>query len=787
MTPREFNHVGEEALRFEARDKVTGRAAYVHDLELPGMLHAKVLHSPWAHARITAIDASVARDLPGVKAVLTGEELPYLLGLYMVDKPILARGKVRYQGEPVVAVAAVDEATAERALALVRVDYERLPAVLSVDAALAAQTLVHEDIGRLEYIKGAFFPVPGSNIASWHKTIRGDVEGAFAAADYIMASELSLPQVAHAPLETHVAVAKADPCSNRVEIWTSAQSPFAVRNLLAKAFGLSHNEITVRVPFVGGGFGGKAGIHLEPLAVALSRASGGLAVKIRATREEECNQLPCREGLRGRIKTGVSRDGRITAMQVCYDWDGGAYADYSVNIGRAAGYSGAGPYEIANIELHSRTLYTNKVYGTAYRGFGHLETHWVIERHMDMIAQKLNLDPYELRLKNLLREGSLTISGERIAADSGRPDHCLQAVAKEIGWQGYRSQAEREAALKSGKARGKGLAALHKAPAMPSTTATAAVMQLNEDGTVRLMLGAVDMGQGVYTVMAQIAAEVLDLPLHKVKVVAETDTDKNPYDWQTVASKYSFMGGNAVMRCAQDVLRQLKETAARVLRCPVEELAHGGERIYHVHHPDKALSYKQLAVGYGFENGNGIGGPIIGHGRYIAEGLTNLDANGQGLPALDWTYGAHGAEIEVDVETGEIEVIKIASAFDVGKALNPALARSQVIGGVVQGLGSALCEQFIYTPEGRLLNPSFADNKIPTAKDIPGQIVPILIENPQLDGPFGARGVGEHPMISVPSVIANAVYDALGINFFELPLTPERIALAVAKQENQAG
>ncbi len=784
MTGREFRYVGEDAPRFEARDKVTGRAAYVHDLELPGMLHAKVLHSPWAHARITAIDTAEARELPGVKAVLTGRELPYLLGLYMVDKPILAREKVRYQGEPVAAVAAVDEAAAEMALDLIRVEYEPLPAVLSVDAALRGGTLVHEDIDRLEYIKGAFFPVPGSNIASWHKTIRGDVESAFATADYIVESELSLPQVAHAPLETHVAVAKADPYSNQVEIWTSAQSPFAVRNLLAKAFGLSRSDITVKVPYIGGGFGGKAGIHLEPLAVALSRASSGRPVKIRATREEECNQLPCREGLRGRIKTGVNRAGRITALQVYYDWDGGAYADYSVNIGRAAGYSGAGPYEINNVELHSRTLYTNKVYGTAYRGFGHLETHWVIERHMDLIAQKLHLDPYELRLKNLLREGSVTISGERISADSGRPDHCLRAVAGEIGWQGCRSQAERENDIKGGKARGKGLAVLHKAPAMPSTAATAALMQLNEDGTVRLMLGAVDMGQGAYTVMAQIAAEVLDIPLYKVKVAGETDTDKNPYDWQTVASKYSFMGGNAVIRCAQDVLRQLKETASRVLRCPVEELAHGGEQIYHIHHPGKALSYAELALGYGFEDGNGIGGPIIGHGHYIAEGLTNLDANGQGLPALDWTYGAHGVEIEVDVETGQVEVIRIASAFDVGRALNPALCRSQITGGVVQGLGSAFCEQFIYSPEGRLLNPSFADNKIPTAKDIPGQIVPILIENPQLDGPFGARGVGEHPMISVPSAIANALYDALGINFYELPLTPEKVALAVAKRRS---
>ncbi|MDA8441851.1 MAG: xanthine dehydrogenase family protein molybdopterin-binding subunit [Peptococcaceae bacterium] len=776
-----YTVVGTAQTRSEAWQKVTGQAVYVHDFSLPGMLHTKILHSPHAHALIVAIDVTAAKALPGVKAILTGADLPYLLGLYMVDKPILARHKVRYQGEPVAAVAAVDEVTAERAVGLIKVTYSELPAVLSVDAALAGQTLVHEDINELEYIKGAFFPQPDSNIASWHQTRRGDVQQGFAAADFVFEDELSLPQVAHAPLETHVSIAQAHPASNRVTIWTSAQSPFSVRNLLAKAFGLARADIKVVVPFIGGGFGGKAGIHLEPLALALSRACNGIPVRVKASREEEYNQLPCREGLRGRVKTGITKGGKITAMQLYFDWDGGAYADYSVNVGRAAGYAGAGPYALDNIELHSRTLYTNKVFGTAYRGFGHLETHWVIERHMDLLAQRLQIDPYELRQQNLLREGSLTISGERINANSGRVDQCLSAVASEIGWCGYRSAAERAAGIARGKARGKGLAVLHKAPAMPANTATGAIMQLNEDGSVIMLLGATDMGQGAYTVMAQIAAEILAMPLDKIKVSGEVDTDHSPYDWQTVASKYSFMGGNAVIRCAQDVLRQLKATAAQVLRIPVDELAHANERIYHVQHPEQFVTYQALAMGYTYRNGNAIGGPIIGRGTYLAPGLTNLDDNGQGLPALDWTYGAHGAEIEVDIETGEVTVLKIASAFDVGQVLNPKLCKGQVIGGVMQGLGSALCEEYKYSPDGKLLNPSFTDNKIPTAQDTPREIVPILLENPQADGPFGARGVGEHPMISVPSVIGNALYDALGINFYELPLTPEKIALAVAK------
>lgn len=783
MNEKEYRHIGKSPNRIEALEKVTGQATYAYDMELPGMLYAKCLYSPFARAEIVTLDISEAKALPGVKAVLTGEDIPYLVGLYMVDKRVLAHGKVRYQGEAVAAVAAIDEKTAEQAIKLIKIEYKQLPSVLSIDEALEAKILVHEDINELEYIKGVFFPQSDSNIASWNKTIKGDIKKGFEEADLIVENELTLPAVAHVPMETHVAIAQADPYTNKVNIWSSTQSPFGVRKLLAKAFGISAGDIQVIAPYVGGGFGGKAGIHLEPLVTALSRASKGRPVKLTATREEEFNQLPTRAGMRGRVKTGVKMDGTITAVEIYFDWDSGAYADYGVNVGKAATYSGGGPYEIHNIELHSRTLYTNKVFSTAYRGFGHLETHWVMERQMDMVAQKLGMDPYEFRMKNILRSGSHTISGELLNDNSGRPDHCLEAVAKEIGWTGYRSEEERALGMKSGKVRGKGLACLQKAPAMPPHTSTSAIMQMDEDGNVRIMLGVVDMGQGANTIMSQIAAEVLDMPIEKVKLVWEVDTNRHPYDWSTVASKYTFMGGNAVKRCAQNMLQQMKEMAAQVLRTSVEDLAHGNEAIYHIQHTHRKIKYKDLAMGYAYPNGNGIGGPLIVKGTYMADGLTFLDpVTGQGLPALDWTFGAHGVEIEVDIETGEIEVIKIASAFDVGQIINKKLVEGQIMGGVLQGIGSAIIEGYKFSPDGRLLNPSFTDNKIPTAKDIPIEIVPILIENAQPDGPFGARGVGEHPMISVPSVIGNALYDALGINFYNLPLSPERVALTIAKK-----
>lgn len=784
MEKREFKHIGKSPDRAEALEKVTGRATYVHDMELPGMLHAKVLLSPHARANIKSIDISEAKALPGVKAVLIGEDAPYLIGLYMVDKCIIAKDFVRYQGEVVAAVAAVDEATAERAISLIKVEYEVLPAVLSIDDALEGKILVHEDINELEYLKGVFFPQPDSNIASWNKNISGDVKKGFEEADFIVENEMYLPAAAHTPLETHVSIAEADPYSDKIKIWSSAQSPFAVRQLLARSFGISESNIQVIVPYIGGAFGGKAGIHLEPLVTLLSKAAKGRPVKLVASREQEFNQLPLRAAMRGRIKTGVTKEGKITAMEAYYDWESGAYADYGVNVGKTAIYSGAGAYEVPNVEIHSRTLYTNKTFSTAYRGFGHLEFHWVVERQMDLIAQEIGMDPYEFRMLNILKPGKHTISGEIISESTGSPSDCLKAVAEEIGWTGYQTEEEREEQRKTGKIRGKGLAVLQKAPSMPSSTATAAIIQIDGDGYVKVMIGAIDMGQGSNTAMQQIAAEILDLPLEKVEVVWESDTSKNPYDWQTVASKFTFMGGNAVIRAAEDLLRQMKETAAQVFRTDVDKLRHGGGYIYHVHQKELKIPFGKLSRGYTYENGNSIGGIAIGKGTYIADGLTNLDSEtGQGRPALVWTFGAHGIDLEVDIETGDIHILKIASAFDVGQVINKKLIDGQIIGGVLQGIGSAIFEGFKFSPEGRMLNPSFTDYKIPTAKDIPDEMIPIYIENPQLDGPFGARGVAEHPMISVPSVIANALYDALGINFYTLPLSPENVALSIASNK----
>lgn len=413
-----------------------------------------------------------------MKAVLTGKDIPYKLGLYLIDRPVLAVDKVRYYGEPVAAVAAVDEDTAEAAVDLIEVEYEPLTPVLDVEDALKEDTpLIHEDLGSYRWIKELFSPVPGTNIANHFKIRKGDVEAGFARSDLIVENTFYQPQVLHVPLETHVSIGKWS-TEDRIKIWTSAQSPFAVRNLLSVAIGVPRSKIEVVVPYVGGGFGRKAGIHLEALAVCLSKAANGRPVKIQATREQENTTLPCRQGLLAKIKTGVSRSGKILAEQIEYLWDAGAYADYGVNIGRAAGYSAVGPYEIDNVRVDSYTIYTNYIFGTAYRGFGHAEFFWAVERQRDLIAKELDMDPVEFRMKNLLKPGSITITGEKIGEHTGRVDKCLALAAEKIGWPLVKTEKEKEIERKTGKYRGKGIAVLHKAPAMPPNTASSAIIQM---------------------------------------------------------------------------------------------------------------------------------------------------------------------------------------------------------------------------------------------------------------------------------------------------------------------
>lgn len=771
-----YKYVGKEVPRLDSFEKVTGMVKFVADMELPGMLHAKFLRSPHAHARILKIDTKKADAHNGVVATITGQAFPYRMGLYVRDKMVLAKDKVRWAGEPIAAVAAETEEEAEEAIDLIAVEYEPLPAVFDVNEALKPNSpLVHEDLAKYEH-SPVFTPVPGTNIANIFKVRKGDAQAGFEKAKAVIENEFSMPQVSHAAMEPRACIAQYLQ-DGSVEVWTCAQSPFAVRYILSHALGLPLQKINVHVPHVGGGFGGKAGINFEPLAVLLSKFSGGRPVKLLLTREEEFTTAPLRQGFYGRIKTGVDDKGKIVAEEMKYVYDAGAYADYGVNIGRAAGYSCTGPYEVPNIHCDSITVYTNHPYGTAYRGFGHLEFLWAIERQMDMIAKKIELDPVELRLRNALHPGSVTATGEVIREDAGRVDQCIREVARNIGW-GTKSEKN------DGRFTGIGIAALWKAPAMPPNAGSSAIIKFNEDGSANLAVGVTELGQGTTTSLAQMAAEELGMPIDKIKVITERITDLTPYSWQTVASRNLFMEGRAVISAAQDAKNQIFEMASQVFRVSKTELVLNDEMVYPTGEAEKGIRLQHFAMGYTYPNGTAIGGPVIGRGSYVPRGLTYLDPEtGQGLPALDWTFGAQAVKIELDVETGQVRVLKVASAFDIGKAINPLLVRGQAYGGMLQSLGIGIMEGYVYNNKGSMLNSNFTDYKIARASDMPPEHIVTLIENPQSDGPYGARGIGELTMLSIPPAIAGAISNATGVELLNLPMTPERVWAATMQQK----
>ncbi len=770
----EFVAIGKGVERYDAVDKVTGQAKFTHDLVFPGMLHVKVLGSPYAHARIKSIDASEAWKVPGVHAVVTGKDFPYRIGIYFADRPVLALDKVRVEGEPVVAVAAESEEIAEEALSKIKVEYEELPPVLDVREAIKPDApLVHEELHTYKRAP-VFYPKKGTNIANHFKLRKGNIEEAFRKADLVVEGEYFIPQIHHVQMETHAAIALYGH-DGRLTVWTSAQSPFTVRYLLSQTFNIPIHKIRVIIPYVGGGFGGKAGLNHEVIPVALALKCPGKPIKWVLTREEVMEATVVRTGLYAKIKTAVSKEGKILGEKIEYYWDCGAYAQYGVNIVRATGYSAVGPYYVPNVWVDSYGVYTNHPSSGAFRGFGHVEFHWAIERHRDLIAEKLGMDPVEFRLKNVLKPGDETITGEKVTEYHGRVDKCIEAVAKEIKW--YEEPKVRDMGT---KIRAKGIAALQKAPAMPTNAASSAIVKFNEDATVTLLVSNTDIGQGTPTALAQIAAEVLKMPVEKIMINKEKDTEFAPYDWQTVASRGLYSNGRAVIRACEDAIRQIKEIASEALGLPPEELEVGYGRVYERNNPGYGLPLESVVMGYTYPDGHTIGGPVIGRGSFIPEGLTNLDPEtGQGLPAANWTYGCYGVEIEIDKETGEINVLKVVGAFDIGRVVNPRLALGQAYGGAVQGLSAGMVEVIAHNEKGHLLNKSFVDYKIFTVSDMPTEMKIIFIETPQRDGPFGVRGIAEHSMISVASAVGNAIKLATGADIFDMPLTPERVWRAI--------
>jgi CO/xanthine dehydrogenase Mo-binding subunit len=768
-------YVGRSVPRIDGLDKITGAARYVDDLDFgPDLLHAEIVASTHAHARILAVDTYLAEQVPGVVKVVTGKDFQRPFGLYMKDRHVFAQDRVRFVGEQVAAVIARNRRAALQAARLVAVTYEPLPAVLDVATALREDAVrLHPDLAEYPHVPW-FTPQPGSNIAHWRKLRKGDVDAGFLAADVVLEDTYTVPRYAHAAIEPHAVVAQLS-AAGRLTVWSASQSPYTQRDLFAEALDLPHQQIRVVTPSVGGGFGGKAGVTMEILGAALATTVRGHPVKVHWSREQEFTNTYQRQGLTARLKVGARRDGTITALQHVLHWDAGAYVEYGANVVNAAGLSATGPYRIDNVHLDSVCLYTNLPPGGPYRGFGYSEFTFGLESHLTRLADRLGIDPVEFRRRNAIAAGDELPYGARMNP-SGLTE-AIERAAAAIDWGTTEPPPAPHLRV------GKGFAVFWKAPAMPPNAGSAAFLKFNEDGSINVTVSGMEIGQGYLTAMAQIAAEVLGVPPAKIRVETP-DTDRNAYEWQTVASHVTWSCGNAVLAAARQARDQILDTVHQVHGHDQADLYLEDEAVRCRTDPGFVLPLQDLVIGGLQDPADGTfkGGPVVGAGRFMPEFTTTRSdpETGQGgRPNVHYTVGAAGLVLEVDVETGKVHVRRVALAVDAGKAINPRAVEGQITGGILQGLATVLYEDLRVEEDGRIGNPTFTDYKIPTALDVPDETIPIIVEVAQPDGPFGARGVGEHTMIPAAPLVANAIADAVGIRLTSMPITAERLFLAL--------
>ncbi|MFC2096083.1 xanthine dehydrogenase family protein molybdopterin-binding subunit [Bacteroidota bacterium] len=780
---KDFTYIGKPEIRIDGREKVSGAAIYTDDIDFgPDLLYAEIVESPLAHALIKSIDTSEAEKYPEVLTVVTGKDFPYKFGLYMKDRYVFAQDRVRFIGEQVAAVVARNPKAAKQAAKLVKVEYEELPKVLDQMKALEDDAyLIHENLEEYEHVPW-FFPKAKTNIAHWRKIRKGEPDKSFADSHYILDDTYEVPRYSHCAIEPHAAVGKYDN-SGRLTIWASSQSPHTQRHLFAEALaplGIEHKDVRVIAPHVGGGFGSKAGVTMEILAAAIATKIKGHSVKIMWSREREFYNTYQRLGVIAKLKIGVTKEGKITALHHELFWDAGAYVEYGANVVNAVGLSAIGPYNIENVSIDSVCVYTNLPPGGAYRGFGYSEFLFGLESHMTRIAKELGINPIEIRRINAIKEGDKTAYGAKMNPNGLHK--AIDEVEKAIEWDKERISTNPDKVI------GKGFSLLWKAPAMPPNASSSCFLKFNEDASINLLVSGMDIGQGYLTVMAQIAAEILSIPTSKIRT-ENPDTDRNPYEWQTVASHITWGSGNAVKKAALDARDQIFDLIVRTKHLPKDELYLEDEKVKCRTNENFELALKDFVIeGIQMPDGTYKGGPVLGRGMFLPEFSTTKadpETSQGGHPNVHYTVGAAAMILEIDKHTGKMKVLKVVEAIDVGKALNPDLVNGQIVGGLVQGLATVLYEDMRYDENGKLLNPNFTDYKIPTAKDIPDEIIPIIVEVPQPDGPFGARGVGEHTMLPAAPMVANAVDDALDIRIKSMPITAEKIILELMKKQKK--
>jgi CO/xanthine dehydrogenase Mo-binding subunit len=746
MSAAKTRQVGRSLPRLEAREKVTGRAEYIRNLRLPGMLHAKIFRSDIPHGRIRRIDTSAAAAVPGVFAAYTGEDVkrvipdPYY-GPAFHDQPILALDKVRYVGEPVAVVLAADPHVAEAAAERIEADYEELPAVFDEVEAMDTAAIVHDELKPagtfpdLKHLQGR----RDTNVALDFHLRRGDADKAFAEADHVFEHTFGTQKVLHLPMEPLVSLAE---CADRsVTIHTASQSPSFVRIEIARLLGWPENRVRVRTAYLGGGYGAKLYIKLEALAVALTLLARK-PVRV-ALGMDEVFLTITKHPTTFKIRSAVTDDGKVTARACEVWWNGGAYADIGPRVTQKSGFTAAGPYDIDNLPPAG-----------ALRGFGIPQLVWAYESHTDLIAHALGIDPVDFRRRNLLRDDRPQATGTPMT--DAAVEAVLERLAARMDWD--RPFDRGTGTLR----RGRGIGLGFKACISPTTSV--AIVDLSADGSCAVHCGTVDMGQGSDTAMAQIVAEVLDLEPDAVKIV-HPDTDVTPYDMGTLGSRSLFHMGNAVKRAAEEVREKLAAM--------VDELGLP---------PGSNLPVPELFVKrFGMRAGN-----IVGTGTFVP-GYTPPDGDGLTPDATPfWMVGGAGVEIEVDTETGRVRIERLVNVADVGTPINPAIVDTQLSGGSLMQLGFTMFEEMTFD-DGQLTNGTLADYRIPGFGDLPARIECAAVDAVQTTGPFGAKGVGETATFGVSPAIANAIHDAVGVRLTRLPLTPEAVYAALQAAGDAAG
>lgn len=751
----EHTVIGKRIPKVDALAKATGSARFATDVYFPGMLWAKVLRSPYPHARIISIDTEKAKNLPGVKAVLTAEDVPDArYGALVLDMPIFARNKVRYVGESVAAVAAVDEMTALKAVDLIRVEYEELPPVFDpLEAMQPDAPVIHENLPEYITLFERTDRAMAGNVNYQAEITKGNIKDGFADSDLIFTNTYQTQKVHPSYLEPNSTVALVE-TDGRLVIYNTTQRPHINQSILSSLLGIPISRIRVIPCHVGGAFGGKNRTLTEPTAAALALKTG-LPVRLTFTREEELTSSTTRHSSVIELKTGVKKDGTLVATQIRMIYDCGAYAP-TPNAVWLGAITSTGPYRFPHVKLDAFSVYTNKTLAGAFRGYGTPQVTFARESQMDEIAKKLGMDPVEFRLKNCLQKGDTLCTGQELESVNIR-DTILRA--RELMGKG---------AEKTGKHRATGISCGF-CPC--GGFATSSVVKMNMDGTALVTTGAMDMGQGLKTVMAQITAEVLGLSVDDVTVVSG-DTDATPFDVGIFGDRGTHTTGLAVKMAAVDAREQISRLASEHMEASPLDMVFKDKKVFVRGSPNRFVRLQDVLGGGMYKKG----GPVIGKAS-INPSLKPIDASfARGAASRmfsTYTFATNLVEVEVDPSTGGIDVISAVGVHDCGTVINPNGVEGQIVGGMAVALGYGLYED-VLIKDGQVLNPNLLEFKLPTSIDMPAISVDV-VKNYDHNGPFGAKGAGNSSVVNLASAVSNAVYQAVGVRFATLPLSSEKI------------